>query len=394
MRQPRPQAPAASSHGGRLPFAPGLAHKVSTGRAIREDTAVGETAQVSGSPAVDVEHIHKSYGSVIAVDDVSLTVAKGEFVTLLGPSGSGKTSTLRLIGGFERPDRGTISIGGARVDHLPPYLRDTATIFQSGALFPHKTVAENIAYGLRMRGLPRPKIAERVRQVLDIVRLTGLDDRFPAQLSGGQKQRVALARSLAVRPAILLFDEPLSALDLALRLQLRGEIKRLHDELGFTAVYVTHDQGEAMAMSSRIAVMSRGRIEQIDTPDRVYNSPANEFVYSFIGESCCMTVRCNGSEFRDVAGSTLNLNLERPPGGGEWRLYVRPSRFRLGEQAGQCQNRLRAKVHFIEFLGDVYRYHLKAGELELACDRNGPSPHGVGDVVDVGWSSVDMRAYA
>lgn len=186
----------------------------------------------TASPALELDSIRRRFGSVVAVDDVSLDVAKGEFVTLLGPSGSGKTSTLRLVGGFEKLDGGSIRIDGRQVDHLPAYERDTATIFQSGALFPHNTVAENVAYGLRMRKVPAAEMAARVGEALAIVRLGGYEDRYPAQLSGGQKQRVALARSMAVRPAILLFDEPLSALDLSLRLQLRAEIKRLHDELG------------------------------------------------------------------------------------------------------------------------------------------------------------------
>jgi ABC-type Fe3+/spermidine/putrescine transport system ATPase subunit len=204
---------------------------------------------VTTAPALELHHIRRTYGQVTAVDDVSLTVAKGEFLTLLGPSGSGKTSTLRLIGGFERPDSGEIRINGRRVDHLPPYARDTATIFQSGALFPHKTVAENVVYGLKMHKVDKGESDKRVKDALAMVRLTGFEERYPAQLSGGQKQRVALARSMALRPAILLFDEPLSALDLSLRLQLRAEIKRLHDELGFSAIYGNvepcrgHEQG-------------------------------------------------------------------------------------------------------------------------------------------------------
>lgn len=348
---------------------------------------------VTEGTALDLDNVRRTFGPVVAVDNISLAVARGEFVTLLGPSGSGKTSTLRLVGGFEELDAGTIRINGERVDHLPPYQRDTATIFQSGALFPHKTVGENLAFGLRMRKVPQPEITERVRQSLDIVRLQGYEDRYPNQLSGGQKQRVALARSLAVRPAILLFDEPLSALDLSLRLQLRGEIKRLHDELQFSAIYVTHDQGEAMAMSSRVAVMNKGRIEQIGRPDVIFHEPASEFVYTFIGESCCMPVNIVGGELRDNAGAKLDMILERPPGDGGWKLYVRPSRFTLGSDAAARPNRLAARVHFIEFLGDVYRYHLKAGTLEIFADSTGKAGHAVGDLVPVGWDSANMQAY-
>jgi len=343
--------------------------------------------------ALELERIRRKFGQVVAVDDVSITVGKGEFVTLLGPSGSGKTSTLRLIGGFEELDSGAIRIDGQRIDHLPPYLRDTATIFQSGALFPHKTVAENIAYGLRMRQVPKAEMPDRIRHALDVVRLTGYDDRYPSQLSGGQKQRVALARSLVVRPAILLFDEPLSALDLSLRLQLRTEIKRLHEELGFSAIYVTHDQSEAMAMSSRVAVMNKGRIEQIAPPDVVFHDPANEFVYTFIGESCCLPVTFKDGKAHDQAGAPLALHLQQRPADGAWRLYIRPSRWRLGDLAATAENRLTARVQLVEFLGDVHRYHLQAGALELFADDAGARRYQAGDQVEVGWQSADMRAY-
>ncbi|WP_146256091.1 ABC transporter ATP-binding protein [Aestuariivirga litoralis] len=343
--------------------------------------------------ALELQNVVRRFGAVVAVNNVSLTVGKGEFVTLLGPSGSGKTSTLRLVGGFEELDGGAILLDGQRIDHLPAYRRDTATIFQSGALFPHKTVAENVAYGLRMRKVPKDEIGRRIAEALDVVRLKGFEARYPAQLSGGQKQRVALARSLAVRPAILLFDEPLSALDLSLRLQLRAEIKRLHDELKFSAIYVTHDQGEAMAMSSRVAVMNAGAIEQIDTPETVFHAPSSEFVYTFIGESCCLPLRIDGPDLRDRAGNPVPLALGERPADGECRLYVRPSRLRLAGEAASLPNRLEARIHFIEFLGDVYRYHLKAGALELAADHAGSIGHGVGDVIAIGWRNEDMRLF-
>jgi len=343
--------------------------------------------------ALELDQVRRVYGPVVAVDNVSLAVKRGEFVTLLGPSGSGKTSTLRLVGGQERLHSGVIRINGARIDHLPSYERDTATIFQSGALFPHKTVAENVAYGLRMRKVPKPEMETRIREALDIVQLKGFESRYPSQLSGGQKQRAALARSLAVRPAILLFDEPLSALDLSLRLQLRAEIKRLHDELKFSAIYVTHDQGEAMAMSSRVAVMNHGRIEQIGKPEQIFHHPANEFVYNFIGESCQMRVRVTGSTVTDRTGQHLSLTLQSGLADGEWRLYVRPSRFRLADAAAEAPNRLKAQVQFIEFLGDVYRYHLKAGALEVFADHGGSIGHTVGETIDVGWSTQDMERF-
>jgi ABC-type Fe3+/spermidine/putrescine transport system ATPase subunit len=343
--------------------------------------------------ALEIENVSRRYGSVVAVDNVSLSVERGEFVTLLGPSGSGKTTTLRLIGGFEDIQTGAIRINGERIDDQPPYRRDTATIFQSGALFPHKTVAENVAYGLRMRKLPKGDIGDRANQALDVVRLNGFQDRYPSQLSGGQKQRVALARSLAVRPAVLLFDEPLSALDLSLRLQLRGEIKRLHDELGFSAIYVTHDQSEAMAMSSRVAVMNRGRIEQIERPERIFHDPANEFVYNFIGESCCMPLTVASAGFSDDEGHPLPMDLGTKLAAGRWRLYVRPSRLKIETGTTETPNRLRATVHFVEFLGDAYRYHLKAGSLELFADHPVRLAEGVGHAVHLTWRDEDMKAF-
>jgi len=344
--------------------------------------------------ALELRGVRRRFGSVVAVDDVTLEVEKGEFVTLLGPSGSGKTSTLRLIGGFEKLDGGHILIDGQRVDHLPPYSRDTATIFQSGALFPHKTVAQNIAYGLRMRGVAEAEVATRVHGILDVVRLSGYADRYPAQLSGGQKQRVALARSMVVQPAVLLFDEPLSALDLSLRMQLRAEIKRLHDEIGFTGIFVTHDQGEAMAMSSRVAVMDRGRIRQIDTPEKVFHEPADEFVFTFIGESSCLPVRIAAGAAFDASGAPVPLKLARPLADGEWRIHVRPFALKFGEQAARAENRLTATHSFVEFLGQFRRHHVRAGDLELFVDVEGDEPPcAPGASLEIGWNDADMRAY-
>ncbi len=368
---------------------PGLREAPPAGRRFARFDA--ELTVLADMNALELDSVRRAYGGVVAVDNVSIDVKRGEFVTLLGPSGSGKTSTLRLIGGFERPDAGAIRINGVRIDHLPAYQRDTTTIFQSGALFPHKTVAENVAYGLRMRGITKADITPRVKQALEIVRLSGYDERYPAQLSGGQKQRVALARSMVVRPAILLFDEPLSALDLSLRLQLRAEIKRLHEEIGFSAIYVTHDQGEAMAMSSRVAVMRGGRIEQIDRPEKVFGEPANEFVYTFIGESCCLKARIAAGAAADSDGDPIDLRLSNPLGEGAWRIYIRPSRMHLGR--ADMPNGLKARLDFTEFLGDVHRYHFKAAKLELFVDHPGAVAHKPGDLVDIGWQTADMIAY-
>jgi putative spermidine/putrescine transport system ATP-binding protein len=237
---------------------------------------------------VRLDGIRKTYGDVVAVDRVDLEIPAGEFFTLLGPSGSGKTTTLRLIAGFERPDEGRIEVAGADVTNRAPYERDVNTVFQDYALFPHMTVAENVAYGLRVKRVPRAERRKRVEEILKVVRLPELGDRKPVQLSGGQRQRIALARSLVNTPKVLLLDEPLGALDLKLRQEMQIELKRIQREVsdvGITFVYVTHDQEEALTMSDRLAVFNEGRIEQIGAPAEVYERPATEFVAGFVGVS-------------------------------------------------------------------------------------------------------------
>lgn len=343
--------------------------------------------------ALKLDRVRRAYGAVLAVDDVTLEATKGEFLTLLGPSGSGKTSTLRLIGGFEPVDDGEIWINGARAEHLPPYKRDTATIFQSGALFTHMTVVENLAFGLRMRRVPRAEADQRIKEVLDVVRLGGFEERYPEQLSGGQRQRVALARSLIVRPTVLLFDEPLSALDLSLRVQLRAEIKRLHDDLGFSAIYVTHDQGEAMAMSDRVAVMNKGRIEQIGHPETIFNAASNEFVHTFVGESSCLSVLVDSGAIRDSGGLPLDLTLADPLAEGAHRIYLRPTHIRLGSAARNMPNKLSATLSFVEFLGETRRFHLRAGTSELIADQTDMPEVGPGEPLEIGWESSVMRVF-
>jgi putative spermidine/putrescine transport system ATP-binding protein len=222
---------------------------------------------------------------VAAVDGVDLEIARGEFFTMLGPSGSGKTTTLRLIAGFERPDEGRVELRGRDVTADPPYARDVNTVFQDYALFPHMTVADNIAYGLKVKGVRRPERKERVEDALRMVRMTGFGGRKPAQLSGGQRQRVALARAIVNRPKVLLLDEPLGALDLKLRQEMQIELKRIQREVGITFIYVTHDQEEALTMSDRLAVFNHGRIEQLDAPAEVYEHPGSEFIAGFVGVS-------------------------------------------------------------------------------------------------------------
>jgi spermidine/putrescine transport system ATP-binding protein len=253
----------------------------------------GGVAAAAGGADVELRGLRKRFDDVIAVDGIDLAVRHGEFLSLLGPSGCGKTTTLRLIAGFERPDEGEVRVGGRDVTGLPPYRRDVNTVFQSYALFPHLTVAENVAYGLKQLGVRKRTRLARARELLELVQLPEVERRKPRQLSGGQQQRVALARALAKGPRVLLLDEPLGALDLKLRKELQVFLKSLHRDLGTTFVYVTHDQEEALALSDRVAVMNRGRIEQLGPPREIYDSPATRFVAEFIGET--NFIRRNGS---------------------------------------------------------------------------------------------------
>src|SRR5436190_7176866 len=266
---------------------------------------------IEGSSAdVRLERVEKSFdGKTRVVDRVDLSVVPGEFFALLGPSGCGKTTTLRMIAGFETPDQGRIIVAGEDLTHLPAHKRDMGMIFQSYALFPHRTVAENVAFGLRMRGLAKDIIKERVTQALRQVALEGYEDRRPAQLSGGQQQRVALARAIVIRPRVLLCDEPLAALDRKLRQSMQLELKQLQQQLGVTLIFVTHDQEEAMTVSDRIAVMNAGRIDQIGSPAEIYNRPQTRFVSDFIGE-----INLFAGEWRDgrFVSNGMTLPAEGP----------------------------------------------------------------------------------
>ncbi len=234
---------------------------------------------------VEIEGVNKIYGSNHVVKDLNLSIEEGEFLTLLGSSGCGKTTTLRMIAGFEEPTSGTIMVEGERVEEKEPFERNVNTVFQSYALFPHKTIYDNIAYGLKMKKVPKTEIRERVTEMMEMVQLSGFEKRYPSQLSGGQKQRVAIARALINRPRVLLLDEPLGALDLKLRKQMQLELKRLQKKLNITFIYVTHDQEEALTMSDRIAVMHDGIIDQLASPTEIYEHPATKFVATFIGET-------------------------------------------------------------------------------------------------------------
>lgn len=325
------------------------------------------------TPMIEVQEVTKRFGTFTAVEQVSLTVGAGEFVTLLGPSGCGKTTLLRMLSGFESPTSGRIRIGGADVTDLPPYRRNVNQVFQSYALFPHLTVRENIAFGLRMQKVPTAEIDRRVREVVELVALTGFEDRQPHQLSGGQRQRVALARAIVPRPQVLLLDEPLSALDAKLRQQMQFELKRLQRHLGMTFVFVTHDQEEALTMSDRVAVFSRGRIEQVGTPPEIYHRPRTRFVADFIGEANLIEAELLGI---DADRATLRLagGLElRVPAAG-WPasaqravVSVRPEKVLVSKLPLTGDNVFRAVVIEEVFRGMVDRLHLRsAAGTELA----------------------------
>jgi spermidine/putrescine transport system ATP-binding protein len=294
-------------------------------------------------PDVDVrlERVTKDFGETVAVDDVSVDIAEGEFFSMLGPSGCGKTTTLRMIGGFEEPTRGTIYLGGRDVTDLPPYKRDVNTVFQSYALFPHLNVQDNVAFGLRRRKVAGEEVATRVAEALRLVDLEGFEKRKPSQMSGGQQQRVALARALVNHPKVLLLDEPLGALDLKLRKQMQLELKRIQQEVGITFIYVTHDQEEAMTMSDRLAVMRLGKIEQIGPPEDVYETPQTEFVASFLGASNLIDgeLKEQRDEFSSVllqGGDVVIVPTERAPfkPGASVRVGVRPEKITIAVDDG------------------------------------------------------------
>jgi spermidine/putrescine transport system ATP-binding protein len=292
-------------------------------------------------PDVDIrlERVTKDFGETVAVDDLSLDIFENEFFSLLGPSGCGKTTTLRMIGGFEDPSRGTIYLGGRDVTELPPYKRDVNTVFQSYALFPHLDVFENVAFGMRRQKVARDEIDRRVKEALALVEMTGYERRKPAQMSGGQQQRVALARALVNRPKVLLLDEPLGALDLKLRKQMQLELKRIQQEVGITFIYVTHDQEEAMTMSNRLAVMRHGHVEQLGPPEEVYEYPQTEFVAGFLGASNLLDGELK--EQRDgqttvllSGGATVTLPTDRAPFpvGTQVKVGVRPEKITIGPE--------------------------------------------------------------
>ncbi len=289
------------------------------------------TTRTNGAFDVELRSVTKRFGSHAAVDEVSLQVRNGEFLSLLGPSGCGKTTTLRLISGSEQPDEGEVLIGGVNAVGIPPYKRDVNTVFQQYALFPHMTILDNVSYGLKQRKMPKNERHARAREALDLVQLTGRDQSRPTQLSGGQQQRVALARAIVMSPRVLLLDEPLGALDLKLRKEMQIELKRIQQQVGITFVYVTHDQGEALSMSDRIAVMSNGKIEQLGEPRDIYDHPTTAFVADFIGDmnffEGVVVESADGSFGVDVGEGIVIRGRGVAATGEKVRLGIRPERL-------------------------------------------------------------------
>ena len=328
---------------------------------------------------VRLEHISKIYQDpktgkdFYAVKDTSLEIEPGSFVTLLGPSGCGKTTTLRMIAGFESPDEGEIYLGDEAINELTPNKRDTAMVFQSYDLLPHYNVFDNVAYGLKLRKVPRDEIKERVMKILDLVELTGMEGRMTNQLSGGQQQRVALARALVIEPSVLLFDEPLSNLDAKLRVSMRTEIRRIQQEVGITAIYVTHDQSEAMALSDKIIIMKKGVVAQMGTPQEIYYHPNSEFVADFIGEANFLRGRMtgraeNGHVLLDVAGNTVSvLGRDGMEEGQDYTVVLRPEAASLADAGG-----LPCKVVLSCFMGSYQNYHVMVGDTLVKLEEHNP----------------------
>jgi putative spermidine/putrescine transport system ATP-binding protein len=365
---------------------------------------------IAGATAgrLEVEAASKRFGQVAALSEVSLSVAAGEFVTILGPSGSGKTTLLKVIAGFEIADQGRVLIDRADITELDPAQRNIGMVFQNYALFPHMSVARNIAYPLAMRGMPKPEIAVRVKQAIDMVELGGMAERLPKQLSGGQQQRVALARATVFQPRLLLLDEPFGALDRKLREQMQIEVRRLQRRLGLTTLFITHDQEEALVMSDRIAVMDKGRVLQVGLPNEIYEAPANPFVADFIGESNIFAGVVE-TEARDV----LRVRLEQGPvieiaaradlaarSGQKVRVMVRPERFvdLAADPNAVWANRIDGRVTDSAYIGvsDKYRVVTAEGVDVLMRLPSGPSSrrYGAGEAISAGFHAADARLIA
>ena len=380
----------------------GAVERQEIGSTIRSKSAAMPMGDKSSDAKfVDFIDVEKMYGNFHAVRRLNLSIGRGEFLTFLGPSGSGKTTTLNMLAGFERPSQGVITLDGASVDRLPPYERNIGMVFQNYALFPHMSVADNVAFPLSVRKTPKAEIGPRVTRALEMVRLQQFKDRKPAQLSGGQQQRVALARALVFQPTLVLMDEPLGALDKKLREHMQIELKQIHEMLGVTIVYVTHDQSEALTMSDRVAIFENGAIVQIGTPDRLYNEPSTAFVASFIGENNALdgvVERVSGGEClvalpNGLKASALAIGNFVP--GAKVHLTIRPERIELSPVDGAADSRFPATVDGRIYHGDHQRLlaRLPSGQL-LTVKIKPEATIATGETVELGWSASDCRAFA
>jgi putative spermidine/putrescine transport system ATP-binding protein/mannopine transport system ATP-binding protein len=358
----------------------------------------------TGGAPVEVVDLAKHFGSVAAVDGVSMQIGASEFVALLGPSGSGKTTILNIIAGFEQPDSGDVLIDGAPVTGIPANRRNLGMVFQRYALFPHMSVAENIAFPLRMRGAPRAECARRVKELLETVKLTGYNNRRPSQLSGGQQQRVAFARAVAHRPQALLMDEPLAALDKKLREQMQLEVKHLQRQLGITVVFVTHDQTEALTMADRVAVLNEGKLEQVGTPEELYERPKSRFVADFIGETNFVQGRfagmADGLGVLDAAGRVFSGELvgESPARDAPACLAVRPEKIRIAAAPPAGATGLSGRVQDAVYAGSTVAYLVHVAPAQSFMVRQpAPGLQGhrwrTGDPVSLEWAPSDARIY-
>ena len=349
---------------------------------------------------IQLENLSKYYGEVGANQDINLDISPGEFLTFLGPSGSGKTTTLMMIAGFVVPSSGDIQISGNSIVQVPVHKRNIGMVFQNYALFPHLSVAKNIAFPLEMRGMPKNEIETRVTHALELVRLDSFGERRPKQLSGGQQQRVALARALVFNPNVLLLDEPLGALDAKLREEMKIEIKQLHHNIGATILFVTHDQEEALTLSDRIAVFNAGEIVQIGTPDELYHQPSNRFVADFIGETNLITGKVKSVDaqkcriiLNDDLEITGNLREEMKPPKSWATFTLRLEKITVGDLAEKCTNYLSGTVTQFLFIGDSTKYliNLAPGwDIKVKLPETGTPRHGIGTKVKVGWNENDM----
>ena len=340
---------------------------------------------------LSLQGLSKSYGKVTALNDFNLTIAQGEFISLLGPSGCGKTTTLQLLAGFVQPSAGDILLNGKSITHLPPNERGLGIVFQSYALFPHMTVRENVSFGLEMRKMDVLERTDRVNRILAMVQLGDYADRYPRDLSGGQRQRVALARAIVIEPPVLLLDEPLSNLDAKLREAMQFELRRIQRKLGTTTLMVTHDQAEALSISDRVVVMDNGRIQQIDTPHAIYESSGSRFVSTFVGKTNFIKATVRDAKLQLGSNILVQTHETFPPEGSEVTLSIRPEKLKFATVSDTPKLKVQIKERF--FLGNLWLYRVDSelGELEVSCINDGSAPKHESAADHLTWDDAHFK---